>query len=111
MIQPNSTHAARFHCEVTELVDVLAPIARSILCLESPHSTMADVILFWAAICAWYHRLLNDPEYDFSENTKSVLISIVNRRYREIINNGPHDAYIACLALDPHMYKLEHSSL
>ena len=58
-------------------------------------------MLFWAAICAWYRRLLRDPDFDIDDSTRKALIFIVNRRYREIINNGPHDAYIATLALDP----------
>ena len=100
-LRPGSKLLARFRCEITELVDILAPLARSILCLESPHSTLADVILYWAATCAWYRRMLNDPEFGLDDTTQQTLISIVNRRYREIINNGPHDAYLACLALDP----------
>lgn len=100
-LRPGSTPLARFRCETTELVDILAPLARSILCLESPHSMLADVILYWAATCAWYRRMLNDSEFGLDSVTQQCLTSIVNRRYREIINEGPHDAYIACLALDP----------
>ena len=58
-------------------------------------------MLFWAATCAWYQCLLQDPDFDIDDSTQKALVIIVNRRYRKIINNGPHDAYIATLALDP----------
>lgn len=98
--------AARFRYELAELVDILAPIAHSILCLESPHSTLADVILYWAAICAQYRQLIDDRSFGLKSSVQQALISIINRQYREIINNGPHDAYFACLALDPCAYTL-----
>ena len=88
-------------------MDILAPIARAILCLESPDSTLADVMMYWSAICAWYRRLLNDPTIDLGAPTREALVSIINRRYREIINNGPHDAYMACLALDPRKFSTD----
>lgn len=100
-VRPNSNAANRFRCQATELIEILAPLARSILCLESPQSTLADVMLFWATTCAWYRCLLNDPDFDLDTDTREALVSIVHRRYSEIINDGPHDAYFTSLALHP----------
>ena len=101
-LHPNSNAANRFWCQATELVEVLTPLAHAILCLESLQSTLADVMIFWATACTWYCQLLNDPNFDLDIQSWHMLISIVNHHYSEIINDGPHDAYFACLALHPH---------
>lgn len=45
--------------QLRQFVAVLEPLARSIKCLESNHSTAADVYHFWLAVLARYHELFN----------------------------------------------------
>ncbi|KAG0701297.1 ribonuclease H-like domain-containing protein [Suillus ampliporus] len=39
---------------------VLAPIAKAITCLESTHSTVSDVYLFWLAVTATIHQIITE---------------------------------------------------
>jgi hypothetical protein len=64
------------------------PIARAITCLESGHSTVADVFMFWLAVMASYKSLLEtDPviKRDLSNGDKESIRCILNRRWNEII--------------------------
>ncbi|KAL5476496.1 hypothetical protein ACEPAI_3353 [Sanghuangporus weigelae] len=88
-----------FRCGLQELTMVLAPIAKSITCLESAHSTVADIYVFWLAVAAEIHRILD--EEDLEEAIKDHIRRTVNFRFDQMINDAPSDVYITGFILDP----------
>ena len=95
------TAAIQFELDLTKLTEVIGPFAKSIQCLESTHSTPADVFLFWLAIMAHLDQLFRDQKIQLPSNVVEQIRAITNRRYNGMINNGPTDVYIAAFFLDP----------
>ena len=87
--------------DLTKLLDVIAPFAKSIKCLESSHSTAADVYLFWLAIMAHLEDLFRKTPYTLPNHVKEQIRAISNRRFDGMINHAPTDVYIAAFFLDP----------
>ncbi|KAG1743283.1 uncharacterized protein EDB91DRAFT_1081218 [Suillus paluster] len=46
-------------------IKVLAPIAKAITCLESTHSTVSDVYLFWFAVTVTIHQIITKDITEF----------------------------------------------
>ncbi|KII82917.1 hypothetical protein PLICRDRAFT_120092 [Plicaturopsis crispa FD-325 SS-3] len=97
----NSVTGLKFEMELTQLISILKPIAKSIACIESSMTTPADVYLFWLAILGSAKRLLDDPEAGFSSENAGQIRAILNTRFREQIEEGPSDCYISAFYLDP----------
>lgn len=89
-----------FKRTLTQLVAILEPFARMLQCLESTYSTVADVYLFWLAAMASLKQHL-ESKNGLSASVKRRVIKIVNKRYNEMINTAPTDAYITGFFLDP----------
>lgn len=88
--------------ELTTIVALLEPCAKSIKCLESSHSTPATVMKFWVATLAAYEELLKSAEVTrLQKGTVEAIRMILNRRYKSMINNAPSDCYLTALFLDP----------
>ncbi|KAG9100718.1 hypothetical protein FS749_013407 [Ceratobasidium sp. UAMH 11750] len=94
--------AIKFKLQLTELVNILEPLARAISCLESTQSTISDVYFFWLAALAALNR-------HFSSTTSTLLTpedisrlqAIIYYRFNEAINEAPTDSYITAFFLDP----------
>ena len=104
-----------------QLVAVLEPIARAVKCLESSHSTPADVYLFWLAILATLEELFekNDDPVVGVRLLQSVINdirNIVNMRWRESTEDGNKGnanggaVYVSALFLNARKLSLVHSS-
>lgn len=78
----------------------MAPIARSIKALEGRDANAADVYIFWLAIAALLRKLFSQDE-DIDEAVTHRVTAIVNRRYKEFIDNSPTDIYFTAFFLDP----------
>lgn len=78
---------------------MLSPVAKAITCLESTHSTVADVFLFWLAVNAAFHHLLSQGGLSVSDSEK--IRRVVNRRFNQMVNEAPCDVYITGFVLDP----------
>jgi len=96
---------AVFKARLAELISLTNPIARAIVCLESPHSTAADVLLFLAAALLMYEKTFADiakKPIPGLQPPVDDIARILVRRYNELINskNG-HDAYFTTLILHP----------
>jgi hypothetical protein len=50
----------QFEVELQQLLTVLAPIVKAITCLESTHSNVSDVYLFWLAVTATIHQIITE---------------------------------------------------
>ncbi|EUC60732.1 DUF659 family protein [Rhizoctonia solani AG-3 Rhs1AP] len=88
--------------ELTNIVALLEPCAKSIKCLESSHSTPATVMKFWVATLGCCEDLLKSAE--FKRMPRDLIESIrltLNRRFKAMINNAPLDCYLASLFLVP----------
>jgi hypothetical protein len=63
--------------------------------LESPHSTAADVLLFWLAAASSLDDYLRNTH--LSTSVKTQIRQAVNARFAEMIHTGPSDPYLAAL--------------
>jgi len=98
------TEALQLELDLTKLLEVIGPFAKSIKCLESAHSTAADVYLFWLAIVAQLEQLFGKKQGGALPNRiKEQIRAITNRRFNGMINNAPTDVYVAAFFLDPRM--------
>lgn len=88
--------------ELTVYTSIMAPIARSIKALEGRAASAADVYIFWLAIAASLRNLFTCDE-DIDKELARKVTAIVNRRYKEFINDSPTDIYFTAFFLDPRM--------
>ncbi|KIO32093.1 hypothetical protein M407DRAFT_67168 [Tulasnella calospora MUT 4182] len=87
---------------VDKLVNVLRPFAFSIKCLESAHSTPADVFIYWFGVMSEYEEMFSSNSDELKKKTISDICAIINRRYIGMIKEGPSgDIYITSLFLEP----------
>ncbi len=97
-----------FELDLLRYMSVTEPIARSIECLEATDTNVADVYLFWLAIAATMRDLFDRSdrgECDTSiPNALAMKVTaIINRRYKEFIDESPSDIYFSGFFLDPRM--------
>jgi hypothetical protein len=76
--KPDMIATKTFGYDLEQLLLVISPIAKSIKCLESSHSPVADIYLFWLAIMASLEDLI--------ENDKLALSMPVIKRIRRLCN-------------------------
>jgi hypothetical protein len=99
----HATEALQLEIELTRLVEIIGPFAKSIKCLESSHSTAADVFVFWLATIAHLDQLFRDDKLGIPGGVKEDIRAITNRRFNGMINNGPTDIYLTAFVLNPSM--------
>ncbi|KAH9829607.1 ribonuclease H-like domain-containing protein, partial [Rhodofomes roseus] len=98
----NSPASLTFETQLNQLIAVTLPFAKAITCLESTHSTIADVFLFWCAIGASLKRVLSDMSSGIPGGVKSEIRAIFNTRWHELFEEEPNkDVYLAAVYLDP----------
>lgn len=78
----------------------MEPIARSIKALEGRAANAADIYIFWLAIASSL-RSLFARDGDIGEETAENVTAIINRRYKEFIDDSPTDIYFTAFFLDP----------
>jgi hypothetical protein len=98
------TAAFKFQYGLTQLLAVIAPIAKAIQCLESTHSTVADVYIFWLAVTASIHDVITDDKTDLPVIIREKIRKFVNFHFDQMINEAPSDIYLTGFILDPRMY-------
>ncbi|KAG9088744.1 RNA binding protein snu13 [Ceratobasidium sp. 370] len=91
----------KFKLMLTELVNILEPFARALLCLESTQSTLADVYFFWLGALASLNQYLSSSSSQLAQDEKSRIFTIASRRFNEAINDAPTDCYLTTFFLDP----------
>ncbi|EUC67579.1 DUF659 family protein, partial [Rhizoctonia solani AG-3 Rhs1AP] len=83
---------------------LLEPIARSIKCLESSMSTVADVTLFWLATQATLNDYFTDPEKRdeliLTEDIIRDVRGIMNGQFAQMIQGPERRMYTTALFLD-----------
>lgn len=93
--------ATLFEGELSRLLSVLAPIAKAITCLESTHSTVSDVYIFWLAVAATIHQIIVENVDKLPIPVLEEIRKAVNFRFNQMINDGPDDVYLTGFILDP----------
>ncbi|KAG8937699.1 hypothetical protein FRC00_002165 [Tulasnella sp. 408] len=86
---PESRGALNFKLELQKLVNVLRPFAFSIKCLESAHSTPADVFIYWFGVMSEYEEMFSSNIDELKKKTILDIRAIINRRYIGMIKEGP----------------------
>jgi hypothetical protein len=99
----HATEALQLEIELTRLVEIIGPFAKSIKCLESSHSTAADVFVFWLATISHLDQLFRDHKLGIPGGVKEDIRAITNRRFNGMINDGPTDIYLTAFVLNPSM--------
>ncbi|TDL14241.1 hypothetical protein BD410DRAFT_734381 [Rickenella mellea] len=97
----NSTSSTMFALRLNQLIDVTMPLAQAIKCLESSHSTAANVYLFWLAITSALKDVLSNPDSGLPDDVKSDIRGIINYRFSELLEDGPTSVHLAAFYLDP----------
>lgn len=99
----------KFKEELTQLSTVLEPFARSIKCLESSHSTLSDVYLFWLAVIARFREIIKSNEglvgVGLPKSVIKDITSILNGRHAEMFQGQAGHVYLAALFLDIRMHR------
>ncbi|KEP46427.1 hypothetical protein V565_199460 [Rhizoctonia solani 123E] len=84
---------------------LLEPLARSVKCLESSASTVADVALFWLATQATLKDLSTDPlkrdELMLTEELIANVRRIMNARFAQMMEGPNRRMYLTALFLNP----------
>ncbi|KAG8687723.1 hypothetical protein FRC08_011831 [Ceratobasidium sp. 394] len=101
VIDETRVTAIEFKLALTELANVLEPLARALLCLESTHSTLSDVYFFWLSALAILNKHFSSNNSLLSSQDKSRLQATIYRRFNEAINEAPTDVYVTTFFLDP----------
>ena len=89
--------------ELATYTSIMAPIARSIKALEGRDANAADVYVFWLAIAALLRKLFSHDE-DIDGEVARKVTTILNRQYKEFIDNSPMDIYFTAFFLNPHKF-------
>ncbi|TFK82609.1 hypothetical protein K466DRAFT_499999, partial [Polyporus arcularius HHB13444] len=87
-------------CRLENLVKVLEPIGKSIECLESTHSTVSDVYLFWLACMASIHDIIVHDD-NLETSVKEDIRQATNRRWIQMIEQAPCNVYYTGFFFDP----------
>jgi len=106
LFQRRSRLTTEYMNDLTVYTSVMAPIARSIKALESRAANAADVFVFWLGIAASLRSLFSEPSHitGITSELAGKVTRVVNRRYKEFIDNSPTDVYFAAFFLDPRMF-------
>ncbi|KAG8924430.1 hypothetical protein FRC00_005142, partial [Tulasnella sp. 408] len=75
---PESRGALNFKLELQKLVNVLRPFAFSIKCLESAHSTPADVFIYWFGVMSEYKEMFSSNIDELKKKTILDIRAIIN---------------------------------
>ncbi|KAG8718795.1 hypothetical protein FRC08_004356 [Ceratobasidium sp. 394] len=102
VIDENRVTAIEFKLMLTELVNILEPLACALSCLESTRSTLSDIYFFWlAALASLNRRFMSMHNTRLTYRDKSRLQAKVYYRFNEAMNEAPADIYLAAFLLDP----------
>jgi hypothetical protein len=94
--------ATMFTSNLERYCNITGPIAKAITLLGSTHSTPSDVYVLYLAIGAAFNDVLSDSGRSGLSITDTEQIrSIYNKRYKQMIDDAPHDVYFSSFILDP----------
>ena len=80
---------------------MIGPIAKSIKCLESAHTTVADVFIFYVAFMAEIDDLSKSNKLILLLSVMADIRHLCNKRFNQMINEAPSDIFITGFFLVP----------
>lgn len=95
----SDTSVSMFRLKLDQLLAVLAPIGKATTCLESSHSTVSDVFIFWLAVMSELHAVIVSESSGLDESVKEAIRHAANARWKQMF--GKHDVYLTGFVLDP----------
>ena len=103
LLEQGSVASITFERDLLLYINLVAPMARALKALEATDATAADVFMFCAAIACNIRDLFSRPVADsgISKDLAKKIITKVNKRYKEIIDNSPTDIYFTTFFLHP----------
>ncbi|TBU55402.1 ribonuclease H-like domain-containing protein [Dichomitus squalens] len=103
LLQGGNMASMSFERDLFMYTTILTPIARSLKALESTDATAADVFVFWLGIVSTLDDLFQRPEFEtgISQSLIKKVTTIINTRYKEIIDSTPTDVYFTAFFLHP----------
>ncbi|KAI0742803.1 hypothetical protein C8Q80DRAFT_1109374, partial [Daedaleopsis nitida] len=90
----------QFEMSLIQYLSVTAPFAHAIKCLESAHTTIADVFIYWLAIMSRLQFLLIQNRSKLSSRMIGDICAIANQRFDRLINEVTTDVYVTASFLD-----------
>ncbi|KZS99936.1 uncharacterized protein LAESUDRAFT_667317, partial [Laetiporus sulphureus 93-53] len=99
--------SAQFKFRLEEFATILKPLAKSITCLESTHSTISDVYIFWLASMAELHAFITEPTNSLDNAVKEEIRCNANHRFKQMIDHAPDDVYLTGFVLDPRAFSFK----
>ncbi|TFY51406.1 hypothetical protein EVJ58_g10585 [Rhodofomes roseus] len=98
----NTPATLTFETQLNQFIDVTLPFVKALTCLESTHSTIADVFIFWCAIGASLKKVLSNPASGIPTSVRGEIRAIFNTRWRELFEEGTTaDVHLSAVYLDP----------
>jgi hypothetical protein len=94
----------KFEMELSQLLTILAPVAKAITCMESTHSNVPDVYVFWLAVTATIHQIIIEDVTGLPFSVVEDIRRAVNFRFGQMLNDAPDDVSITDFILDPRTY-------
>ncbi|QRW22122.1 hypothetical protein RhiXN_09709 [Rhizoctonia solani] len=93
--------ALKFQQDLKELVNILEPFARALLCLESTCSSLSDIYFFWLGVLAALDHHFKSQNCLLLPQDWGRLRCIALKRFNKAINDTPTDGYVTVFFLDP----------
>ncbi|EUC67546.1 DUF659 family protein, partial [Rhizoctonia solani AG-3 Rhs1AP] len=81
--------ALKFQQDLKELVNILEPFAKALLCLESTRSNLSDVYFFWLGALAALDQHFESRNCLLTPHDRARHRRIASRRFNEAINDAP----------------------
>ncbi|KAI0634079.1 ribonuclease H-like domain-containing protein [Trametes polyzona] len=103
LLEEGTVAGMHFEIQLRRYISIVGPIARAIKSLEATDATAADVFVFWHSIAATSRDLLGRPETETSITPvlAEKIRGIINKRFKEIIDQAPTDVYFTTFFLHP----------
>ncbi|THV03439.1 hypothetical protein K435DRAFT_914113, partial [Dendrothele bispora CBS 962.96] len=94
-----------FEITMDQYLTIVGPFARSLWSLESTLANAADVYVFWLAIASTLKDIFASPDmktrFSIGEDLIHSVIRVVNKRYKDFIDDSPTDIYFSAFYMDP----------
>ncbi|EGO03204.1 hypothetical protein SERLA73DRAFT_46236, partial [Serpula lacrymans var. lacrymans S7.3] len=104
LLQSSSPRSLEFELQIHRYTLVVTPIAKAIACLESLRIDFSDIYLFYFTIGATLKQIFDDDNNPFLVEKSGQICAIFNTQFHGMLSDGPTDAPISALYLNPCKY-------
>jgi len=102
------TRFLQFQLQLVQYIAIVGPLARSLWSLEASQANASDVFVFWLAVASNLKDIFSKSSdaTGISQTLSRRVTAIINRRYKEMIDESPSDIYFTAFFLDPRPYQI-----